>query len=370
MKKSNNALWVVVFCVFFLAPQTFYLFCGKYLDSENYEKRELAEKPRVSLATMAQYPVAFDTYYNDTLPFRTQIIQINSLIDYYGFHESPVSKVICGKDDWLFYNPRGADGDPIGDLTGTSFFTSEELEVMVENLVQTRNHLQTQGREFVIMINPNKESLYGMQYLPELYGADYNYTKADQVVSYLKEHSDLKVVYPKEEIQKAMREFPKYEFYYSTDTHWNALGAYIGTQCLLEELGYEMPHLESENIKHIDSVDGGDLANMMGLSSHIMEKNSYTIDFIADASIKDVSNPVFDEHRFISDSLNNKKLLMIRDSFGNAMAPYIGGYFSETYMPHRGDYSVAMIMEENPDIVVYEVVERYVDNLLTFSTVQ
>ena len=52
------------------------------------------------------------------------------------------------------------------------------------------------------------------------------------------------------------------------------------------------------------------------------------------------------------------------------MAPYIGGYFSETYMPHRIDYSPAMIQEESPDIVVYEVVERYVDNLLTFSAIQ
>lgn len=370
MKKSSKALWLIIFCIFFLAPQILYLFLGKYVDDANSEKRELAEMPQLSLTTVRQYPIQFDTYYNDTLPFRNQIIQLNSLIDYYGFHESPVSKVICGENNWLFYNPKGDDGDPIGDLTGGTFCTEEELEKMVQNLVQTRDYLATQGREFVIMINPNKESIYGGQYLPEIYGADYNYTKADQVVSYLKAHSDIKVVYPKEDIQKAMKEFPEYEFYFSTDTHWNELGAYVGTKSLLKELGCEMPVLDSEKIKHEKSEKGGDLANMMGLASHIMEDFSYDIEHTVSATVENISNPAFDEHRFVSDSENKRKLLIIRDSFGNAMAPYIGGYFSETYMPHRIDYSPSMIQEENPDIVVYEVVERYVDNLLTFSAVQ
>ena len=369
MKKRHKRVWVFIFFFFFLIPQVFYQLCGGYIDSKNYEKRELAERPKLSLSSVTKYPAEFESYYNDALPFRTQIIVANSLMDYYCFQESSVSKVICGKKDWLFYNPRGNDGDPIGDLTGETFCTSEELDAMTKNLVKMNDYLESKGREFVIMINPNKETIYGEKYLPEISAANYSYTKADQVVSYLKEHSNLRVVYSKEAIQTAMSEFQEYDFYYSTDTHWNALGAYAATQCLLGELGYKLPPLRDAEIKHISPADGGDLANMMSLSKFIMEKNSYSVEFESDINVTDVSNKAFDEYRYVSDSPNTKKILIVRDSFGSAMAPYIGGLFKESYMPHRRDYLAAMIEEEQPDIVVYEVVERYVDVLSTFNAV-
>jgi hypothetical protein len=36
-------------------------------------------------------------------------------------------------------------------------------------------------------------------------------------------------------------------------------------------------------------------------------------------------------------------------------------------MPHISAYSPEMIAKENPDIVVYETVERYIDQLFIFN---
>ena len=49
------------------------------------------------------------------------------------------------------------------------------------------------------------------------------------------------------------------------------------------------------------------------------------------------------------------------------MAPVLASNFSYSYMPHwNGCFEQSMIDEQQPDIFVYEVVERRLDALLTF----
>ena len=49
------------------------------------------------------------------------------------------------------------------------------------------------------------------------------------------------------------------------------------------------------------------------------------------------------------------------------MAPYIGSQFNDTYMRYFGSYTYEDFEEQNPDVFVYETVERYVTRLATFS---
>ena len=62
-----------------------------------------------------------------------------------------------------------------------------------------------------------------------------------------------------------------------------------------------------------------------------------------------------------------RKIYVIRDSFSTAIAPYIGSQFSETYLRHKSTYSYEELETLDPDVVVYEVVERYVSKLAEFS---
>lgn len=49
------------------------------------------------------------------------------------------------------------------------------------------------------------------------------------------------------------------------------------------------------------------------------------------------------------------------------MSAYIGSQFTDTYMRHKNTYSYEDFAEQDPDIFVYETVERYADKLMTFS---
>ena len=68
-----------------------------------------------------------------------------------------------------------------------------------------------------------------------------------------------------------------------------------------------------------------------------------------------------------SDAPDARRLFMVRDSFAGVMAPVLASSFSYTYMPHwNGCFEQSMIDEQQPDIFVYEVVERRLDILLNF----
>jgi hypothetical protein len=61
------------------------------------------------------------------------------------------------------------------------------------------------------------------------------------------------------------------------------------------------------------------------------------------------------------------KLFVIGDSFSTMMAPYLACHYAETYTTFYYTYSHGQLLREEPDVVVYEAVERYVGNMLNFT---
>ena len=60
-------------------------------------------------------------------------------------------------------------------------------------------------------------------------------------------------------------------------------------------------------------------------------------------------------------------LLLARDSFGEALAPWLAQGFADTTVLHGNQMQVETLLEwqpEVPDVVVLEVAERFSDNLL------
>ena len=113
------------------------------------------------------------------------------------------------------------------------------------------------------MIAPNKETIYGEEHLPSYYKKAEE-TRTDQLIAYLKKNTDIRIVYPKEEMLKYKKE---YSLYWHYDTHWNAAGGYIGAKALLKELGDELPEVEDITFTP-DTFSGYDLARMMNLQSY------------------------------------------------------------------------------------------------------
>ncbi len=260
--------------------------------------------------------------------------------------------VIEGKDGWLFYS----GDDTIEDYEGTDLYSFSQLRKLEGRLEEFRDQAAMQGCEFVIFIAPNKEQVYS-QYMPDSYGQPAFYTKAQQLCDYLT-YMGFRVVYPIEEMREAVLAHPEYSLYFRIDTHWNNLGAYVGARALLKELGIDLPSIEQVTIEPSE-INAGDLSVMIDRS---YTDNNYIPSDYTDNPVPESDFSSDSVTRFYNSGADERKVLVCGDSFSNALSSYLGRAFDEVVVSHdRMNYDPAMLREEQPDIYIYETVERLID---------
>lgn len=363
MHKHKAFLWTAVFILIIVSPSFTYFFLGKYVDSENYENRSSASKPTLTTENYELFPKAYDTYYNDNIPFRNQLIRLNSSIDYFLFNQSPNKNVVIGKDGWLFYCDN-KDANPVEQSLGYWHFTEEQLQKIAENLTTVQRILNSHGIEFVLFIAPNKETIY-KEKLPDYYKVKTAYTSTDQLVDYLHEQTTIRVIYPKKELLAAKEEQRDIYLYHKLDTHWNSAGAYIGATCLAKELGIEMPSIDAVSLqtKHLSS---GDLSNMLHT-----QINSGTIDYdITGISSLNTENEKWDfltEFLYHTTGADPRRLFVYRDSYASAMASSLATQFSDSLWIYKDNFNWQQVSDYGANIFVLETVERYEAELIHFN---
>lgn len=366
MKKKAGAL--IILCSFMVICFSWILWIvfGRFTDRENHEKRLLAEPPKFTIENYESYAGDWNAYIDDNMPFRNELVKTYSYIDYYVFKRSIESKVIIGKNGWLFYI-NNDDGNSRDDYLGENLFSDEDLKKIAENCMAFQETLEKQGREFVLFIAPNKERIYS-EYMPDKYGEPATMYRTLQVVQYLRKNTDIKVVYPYEELMQAKEKLSE-DLYYKTDTHWNQIGGYIGTCALLKELGINMPIMNSSGITiHITKQHIGDMLNMCNLIDvYIGNDLEYDVAYDGKNNYKKIRDSFSKTIEYSNITNEGLSLYVIRDSFASWMGEYFGGIFNDTCMRHRKTYTYKDISDENPDIVVYETVERQIGELISFD---
>ena len=365
-KGMGNKIILFVFVTVICLSWLWWMLAGRFLESANSENREVAEKPDFSIENYSSFPEEYTAYFNDHLPFRSNLIALNNEIDYFVFQKSSNQDVIAGKNHWLFYS-LAEDGDSIGCYQGTNTYSQEELELMAKNCLRQRDILDEQGREFIILLIPNKERVYS-EFMPERYGRPAENSRITQVYSYLKENTDLKIVYPYDEIMEAKEKLDE-DIWYRTDTHWNYIGAYVGASSLLKELGVEMPSIyDSQIIITRKGSVSGDLAGMLNLKKQLEAFDSeYIVTGYDSHQVEEIKWETNGAIVYHATNADPRKIYVIRDSFSSQMALYIGSQFDDSYLRRKSSYTYQDLQEQNPDIVVYETVERYLGGLMDFS---
>ena len=367
MTKAKEKSLIILFLIIIGIPYILWFFLSGFMDSENYEKRELAERPVFDWRRIDEFSIDVENYVNDYLPFRNQMIRFNNVLEYYVFDHSNNENVIIGKDGWLFYK-ESEESSSMECYKGTNLFTEEQLQQMLDNLLMTRDNLAVRGCEFVLFIPSNKERIYA-EYVPDYYGEPAEEYATLQLVEYIREHSDIRVVYPYEAMMEAKAALGgEVLLYHKTDTHWNELGGYVGTSELLKELGIEMSALKDENIRIEQKEDvPGDLADLLNLGDSIDPGKAYTVEGydMSDVEVVQMDTSMDIVHK--NKNKDPRRFFMIRDSFGIAMVNPIASQFNYSYTIPIFHCTEDLIEEQDPDIVVLEVLERYVNRLLTFS---
>ncbi len=353
MKKKIAAIVIFIFVLVF--PMVSWPILFPLDNTELNENRKLAEFPQFN----NEFFINFDKYFTDHVPFRNDYIRFYSKFDnwfnkvyskllnsmgYYHF----VSKwnVLFGKEDWLFY----LGDDSLKYYVGSNLPTKEELDTMIEKLEKVDRYFKSLGKEFAVFIAPNKEQIF-FEFMPDGIRVVNQKKRMDMILEYLQENSDVKFIYPKEEILEAKKDR---QVYYKYDTHWNLAGSYAGVLPLLEALGISA----GEGILTEVVATNGDLTDMIG--EERKKSIGYDLIYRPEYSYNIVNNN--DNFTCSSTNPNGKNLLLLGDSFRIDMIPILAkeyqtsNFYPSTYFsnktPCEAEFAAA-------DTIIFESVERY-----------
>jgi alginate O-acetyltransferase complex protein AlgJ len=278
----------------------------------------------------------------------TLLGSISGLIYPLGISIDP-DQVVIGRDGWLFL---GNDHDDViaRNHAGVTAATVKAAEVRVATLAAWRYWYAQQGTVFLgEALLPNKETIYPDKTPSWATPRRPSSTDALLAMPLAEKFFDARPALV------AVREAKPTELLYlKTDTHWNAWGAWLSFLSLGHWLkgrapGLDWPVTDAIKLAGWENIPGGDLARFLRLASELNDEA-----------------PVLDDGGLNSANKNpDKKLVWVRDSFGDAWEPYVNATFGEVYPIHWRDALdkgaealLRTIHEVKPDYVLYSVVER------------
>lgn len=263
------------------------------------------------------------------------------------FQTSGTDQVVVGEDGWLYY------GETSGHFTGENRLTEAELAGVLDYLEALSVYFAQRDIQFVFVCAPNKNTIYP-EFMPDNFlqapGSDAQRVvaglQARQVVS-----PDLVEIFGKKEEL----------LYHQLDSHWNNRGAAIAGETVLKLVGKDLSysHLDFAVRQDFD----GDLEDMLypdGLTtkdSQVYYKHVFTYQYLS--TVRTMMEMEITTKR--EDQTGS--LLMVRDSFGSSLIPYMADAFGEGYFTRQ---SMTQVLSETEgyDVVVLEIAERNLRNLL------
>lgn len=279
----------------------------------------------------------------DHIAFRHELITLHSRLCGTLFGTLPNQEVVLGKDGWLYYADTLADYQGIGQMSGReSWAAARALYLMQESCRQ-------QGVRFLFTVAPNKNSLY-----PEAMPARFRRGEAEGNAAHIAarleemgvEYLDLFALLGGQE----------QALYFRTDSHWNNLGAALAGDALNSALGkpedpfWGQPYQTAPTHK-------GDLYEMVYPAGDLLEEDAVfdrAFRFTYPNGVRSAEDITI---RTRNDGAEGS-LLMFRDSFGNALYPFLAERYGNACFSRAMPYDLTYLEREGADTLVVEIVER------------
>lgn len=313
----------------------------------------------------------FDRRYN----LRGLLISWNSFLDTFVLASTtPSSKVMAGKDHWLFLAQDGAARNVIEDARSLDDLPRASVNILAEELERRRQWLEARGIRYLVVIAPNKNAVYP-EMLPDALRPKRPESHRDQFVSAVRTRTKVDIV----DVTPGLLEEKKINpVFYVTDSHWNAHGAFAAYRQIMAHLVRDFPAIQPMDRDQFNvgqySWLPGDLAFMMGLANFLKEDRVQYLKkdwFKARARSYDGStDPHYFEvpqYSFVGDP-KLPRAVVFHDSFWWELLPFIAESFDEAlyvWLKPQTEvelrfFDTALIEREKPDIVIEEYTERYI----------
>lgn len=371
MKKTGEILVVIAFTVVLILPMCESIF--HFLpEVENNENRALKAIPKFDINLLDDFPTDFDNYYTDNFDLRNILLKLNSNLKFRIFNVPPIKgKAFIGNEGWMYLVK-----DEMDIYLGNNLASDGELNRYYDIFKYREKFLDSIGSRYYVVIAPIKTSVYP-EFIPISKSKKDQITLTDQIVTLLDTVSGITIIDLRHALISAKGNT---RLFHKTDNHWNEYGSFIGYREIMQVLKKDFPQLALNELNDfiVDSTadKGMSLTNMMGIYDGVSEqvitckqtttklsyegkKSNYPIPykFPYASSFEVVYN-------VDNDSL--PKLLMIRDSFGKTVIPYLSEHFGKsTYIfdgwLHRLNEEI--VLNEKPDIYIQLMVESFLPNL-------
>ena len=356
-----------------------------------FEKRELASFPKFSFSALVSgsYFKDIDTWFADTFPFRERLISANSKLS----ELRGVGDKIYGLNDMAVQTVPQASSEKTTEAESGNKEPSETTEKQTEPTVpdQINDVTQTLGGILVIgdtgyeycsfhqgvadkyvgIINKTAQQLKGVSNvycmvvptsmditMSDNVRKGINSCDQSEVAKYI--YDSLNTGAKSVDLFTQLRMHRDEYVYFRTDHHWTALGAYYAYAKFCETAGYKPMSLEKyEKVSYGDFLGSfyGDTNNSAmkknpdELIAYLPPyKSSLTFTNTQGKSfnwelVHDVSNyPISEKYNSFAGSDNpftvienlskekGKTCLVIKESFGNAMIPFLVGKYKKVYV--------------------------------------
>lgn len=345
-KKILYSIYIVCMFAMCLAPTIFTL-----VHTEKNQRESDVEKPSIKVNGKINmgYLEELDDYFSKTFTFRNDLITADAKIMKSVFGQSNNDQIIVGKEGWLFF------AETLDDYKGVTTITKRGANNIARTIELIQKVMEKGGSDFVFTIAPNKNSLYS-QYMPESIKKLSNQKNYDMVKEAMKNYDinyfDLfDFIGEKDEI-----------LYCKTDSHWNNKGAAITCTELMNRLnkqGTDYNGIKSE--KKFDYT--GDLQEMLFPDTTKASEDNY---YFGNEKNINYTSPMKDVEAVSITTENSEKkdaIMMFRDSFGNAIIPYIADEYKACTFSKAMPYNLTIAQLRGVDDVVIEIVERHLDML-------
>lgn len=381
MKKIIHILYIASFLLIIFGMGAISL-AKADRETSDFENRTLAQRPAIDKKTLlsGEFSKAFETYFADQLYERDKIIEVYTKEQIF-LNRTMINGIIVAKDNWLFNPPAGEK-------------QFKEIDKSLTNLKKLADTFKGTNVEFFFAAAPYKTNTLSELYPPYI---NMDYSKENQKYFMDNLPANIHGINLYEQFKKSYSLKQLESMYFKTDHHWNIEGAFNGYQKIIQALSENSAQFKGEPVQKNEvklvcnknsSFNGSHNRQLYSIVSDEGEKACYYDPFFLKEEGK-VSAKTWDGQTltkideiyntgFTKDPLqygdiftwdlpeinfeyentgNDLHLLVLKDSYGNPIQPFLAQNFNKTSIldiRHYKEKSITQYIKDNHiDIVLF-----------------